>query len=80
MTTYEVREFGRELEIDDDEEVVTAEISSSGTRESSRANNYALVESSTDSSEGVDGSECGYNGCSRTVSDPDERCWQHEDE
>jgi hypothetical protein len=79
---YEVIQFEREFELDDEWEVAAANLSAQGTREASDgAHNYALIRrhiDDADTSEGVD-AECGYNGCGRTVSDPDERCWQHEE-
>lgn len=81
MPTYEARAFQREIEIDDDEEIVAAELSASGMRATSNGVNVALVKCSPSDSEGVE-YECGYdagNGpCGRSVGGPDERCWQHE--
>lgn len=37
-------------------------------------------EEPADESDAESDPECGYNGCGRSVSDPDARCWQHEDE
>lgn len=88
---YEVIEFSRGFELDEDAEVVAAQLSSGGTREGSNAQNYALVQRPTDGStptpsEGVDAPqpECGFptdNGpCGRTVDQPDDNCWQHNGE
>lgn len=86
MTNYEVRRFNDELELPDGAEVVAANLSAQGTRtSSSTASNLALVRIPDDEydeavSQGVAEPRCGYDGCQRQVSDPDERCWQHEDE
>lgn len=78
---YEVIKFRREFETEDDVEVVAAEMSAQGTRESSpQASNFALVRQQLDESyicgEELDsGDECG-----RSVDGPDERCWQHTDD
>jgi hypothetical protein len=85
MPYYYVRDFERTLRTDENERVVAAEISEAGTRSSSMHTNLALVEvrDGGDSEEDSEGVICGYdsgNGpCQRTVSDPDERCWQHEE-
>jgi hypothetical protein len=80
MPEYEVIEFSRTFETDDDVEVVAATMSAQGSRESNEnASNFALVKRGGDEEY-----ECGYelesgDECTRTVDGPDEHCWQHED-
>jgi hypothetical protein len=74
MPTYRVESFEQELEISDDEEIAGVSLSMAGTSPTRAARNYALVRVPEDEED-----TCGYNGCGRTVSDPDELCWQHED-
>lgn len=90
MPEYEVIDFNRGFETDEDIEVVAAQLSEAGTRPSSSASNRALVKrpgdgSPVEASEGVDESyDCGAQTasgrCERTVASPDENCWQHADE
>lgn len=76
MTTYRVERFTDRLETDDEEEVVSAQLSEAGTNPArGGVVNFALIEEPPS----AESPECGYEGCSRTVSDPNERCWQHED-
>lgn len=88
MPEYEVIEFSRGFETDEDVEVVAAQLSSGGTREGTNASNRALVKRPDDGgtvapSEGVDeeflcGATTANGRCEREVSEPDENCWQHQ--
>jgi hypothetical protein len=88
MPEYEVIEFSRGFELDEDADVVAAQLSSGGTREGTNAHNHALVRRPDDGStvapsEGVDdeylcGAETASGRCERAVSEPDANCWQHQ--
>lgn len=75
MPTYTVRQFEQEIELDDDEEIVGVDITMAGTSPTRAARNHALVRVPDDEE-----ATCGYNGCGRAVSNPEDRCWQHEDD
>lgn len=88
MTEYEIIEFQQGFELDDNADVVTAQITQGGSNPSSNASNRALVRRPADGgtatpSEGVDEFLCGAQTaggqCERAVSEPDENCWQHQD-
>lgn len=79
---YEVIEFNREFIVEDDVEVVAADLSAQGSSQSSlTAHNRALVRREVEDETFIcgadlsDGAECG-----RQVSSAGERCWQHEDD
>lgn len=82
MTVYEVIEFDRTFETDDDVEVVAAQMSAQGTRESREtASNFALVAREAEDDEHECGIELdGGNECTRTVESADATCWQHQQE
>lgn len=73
MTAYELRRVSDTFELDDDEELVAANLTS---REN--ADNIILVEIPSERvNEGVCGAETDSGPCGRSVSDGG-RCWQHE--
>lgn len=79
-TEYRIVEFEQRFELDDDEEVVTAQITESGTRPSSRARNRALIaREPSDNGPYICGAETQSGECQREVDGLNERCWQHED-
>lgn len=78
MYQYEVVEFSRTFETDEDVEVVAAQMSAQGSQESNiNATNFALVRREIDEEYDCGAELDGGGVCGRTVGGPDETCWQH---
>lgn len=76
MPEYRVVTFETVMELPPDDEIVAAQLSEAGTRETSNAVNRALVKIGDD--EYICGEELDNGGeCQREVGFPDENCWQH---
>lgn len=78
---YEVIQFDRTFEpADEDFEVVAANLTAQGTRESNdNAKNFMLIrrEADDEDAEYECGAEIDGGTCSRSVDAPDETCFQH---